>query len=133
MSNRTLRPLVEYSILYTYGSMSLFTVEASTMPMTLAHIPWDRGALYVLSKLAGQKSIKTLCNRRVPFRRAIDNPLLSDCPDCRQRLARSVRAERALCRELGENLLARHLLDRTLTKGATDYVRRPQLHHEEGP
>lgn len=49
------------------------------------HCPFDFGAHHTISAIIGQKSIKTVCSRRVPFSTANPGEHI-DCPDCRAAL-----------------------------------------------
>lgn len=51
------------------------------------HYPFDDGALHTLGVLTHQKTIKSLCGKRVPFIQA-DAKAHIDCPHCRAQLKR---------------------------------------------
>lgn len=66
------------------------------------HIPWcGPGPLLDLAQLAGQRTAKTYCGRRVRLRDvAISSTKGADCPECRARYAADLRSTRAALRAL---------------------------------
>ena len=54
---------------------------------TMNHMPFDNGALRFLREINGQKTIKTRCDKRVPFTQADEREPVS-CAECQSSIAR---------------------------------------------